>query len=113
MGKKLQDSNYVHHEGKPLLPIFDFTGDKAPSVSQLRAGLGDIFVVARLHRPLLAGADAYYPWISGSNPDSVDDYYQHPPNGTKPIVGGAWRGFEACYGHSDPYLDHYANADLL
>eukprot|EP00927_Polykrikos_kofoidii_P049544 TRINITY_DN43593_c0_g1_i1.p1 TRINITY_DN43593_c0_g1~~TRINITY_DN43593_c0_g1_i1.p1 ORF type:complete len:461 (-),score=64.07 TRINITY_DN43593_c0_g1_i1:158-1540(-) len=113
MREKFQDSNYARHNGKPLLPMFDFTGDKAPSVSKLRRSLGDVFVVGRLQGDLLSGADAYYPWISGSDPDSVDSYYRNPPAGTEAVVGGAWRGFEACYAMKQPYLDHYVNAGLL
>lgn len=111
--ERMEDSNYLRHEGKPLLPMFDFTGSKAPSVSQLRAGLGDIVIVGRSQGELLSGADAYYQWISGVNPDSIDSYYNNPPGGTPPLVGGAWRGFEACYEESQPYLDHYENKDLL
>jgi hypothetical protein len=42
----------------------------------------------------------------------MDDYYSgHYKGGA--IAGGVWRGFEACYPQTQPYLDHYAVPDLL
>lgn len=111
--QRMQDSNYARFENRSLLPVFDFPGDKAPSVRQLRAGLGDVVIVSRLQPPQLEGADHYYPWISGSDANSLRSYYEKPPAGTQAIMGGVWRGFEACYSEKQPYLDHYANAALL
>jgi len=111
--QRMQDSNYARFENRSLLPVFDFAGDKAPSVDQLRAGLGDVVIVSRLQPPQLEGADHYYPWISGSDANSLRSYYENPPAGTRAIMGGVWRGFEACYSEKQVYLDHYANSALL
>ncbi len=63
----------THFEARPLLPMFDCTDDKAPKVPELRADVGSIFIVTRLYEPL-SGANAYYPWISGPNPDDLGCY---------------------------------------